>query len=343
MRISRIQISGFLLTLLWLGEAVIAFTGPYGMDRSQKTPMDFLFTALVFIHFLWWLFFFRKQQKALFRTIFRMPEILFAVTLVLFLFSYIYASNANMDYVQRFAASSGKLRLAPDSAVERFNSLLRYLPLLLFHLYMIIYFRIRKRKVFRKYTGTASLYGSWGLFLALLSAVCYTIALPSFVRLDGIPILGWFCMLPLFAAIRKNPRRWGVFYGVFFGVIQTMLCNYWLGTFSLISLQFITVYYLILYTVFMTALVNLLPKLGMLTLIAVPAAWTAFDFLRSLGFMGYPWAMLGVSQYQFTPLIQLASITGIWGVSFIVYASNAVFSRPPPLEGGLGQGPQHQV
>jgi apolipoprotein N-acyltransferase len=36
--------------------------------------------------------------------------------------------------------------------------------------------------------------------------------------------------------------------------------------------------------------------------------------------------MLGTSQYGFTSLIQLASITGIWGISFLVYGSNAVIS-----------------
>jgi apolipoprotein N-acyltransferase len=327
MKFTRIRISRFILAFLWLGEAVIAVIGPFGMDGSRKTPMDYLFFVLVFVHFLWWLLFFRKNRKTLFRVLFRMPEVLFALTLMLFLFSYIYASNANMDYVQRFAASSGNLRLAPDSTVERLNSLLRYLPLLLFQLYIIIYYRIKKRTIFHKYTGTASFFTTWGLLLSLLSAVCYTAALPSFIRLDGVPILAWVCMVPLFVTIQSCSRLWGTVYGVFFGVIQTMLCNYWLGTFSLISLQFITVYYLILYIVFMTALVNLVKNAGMLSALAIPAAWTAFDFLRSLGFMGYPWAMLGVSQYQVTPLIQLASVTGVWGISFLVYASNAVFTR----------------
>jgi apolipoprotein N-acyltransferase len=35
-------------------------------------------------------------------------------------------------------------------------------------------------------------------------------------------------------------------------------------------------------------------------------------------FTGFPWNPLGASQYQLTPLIQIASVTGVYGVSFLV-------------------------
>ena len=315
-----------LLLPLSLAGFLIFLFGPFGMESDGASPMDFLFLGLSAAHFVWWLFFIRRTPRSLYRLIFRVPEIFFALTLMLFLFSYIYASNANMDYVQRFAASSENLRLAPDSRVERLNSLLRYLPFLAYHLCTIVYYRISKRNFFIRYSGTASPFSIWGIFFALASAFCYTVSLPSFLRLDGIPVLGWVCMVPLLMVMMNSSRFWAAFYGVTFGVIQTMLCNYWLGTFSLISLQFITVYYLIIYTLFMTVLVHLLEQTRWWKVIIFPAAWVAFDFLRTVGFMGYPWAMLGVSQYNFLPFIQLASVTGVWGVSFFVYAANAVIA-----------------
>jgi apolipoprotein N-acyltransferase len=57
-----------------------------------------------------------------------------------------------------------------------------------------------------------------------------------------------------------------------------------------------------------------------------PAAGTAFDWLRSLGFLGYPWGMLGASQYALTPMIQIASVTGVWGVTFVMMLCNAVLA-----------------
>jgi apolipoprotein N-acyltransferase len=48
------------------------------------------------------------------------------------------------------------------------------------------------------------------------------------------------------------------------------------------------------------------------------ALWVALEMLRDRLFSGFPWNPLGASQYQMTPLIQIASVTGIYGVSFLV-------------------------
>ena len=35
-------------------------------------------------------------------------------------------------------------------------------------------------------------------------------------------------------------------------------------------------------------------------------------------FTGFPWNLLGASQYRMVPLIQIASVTGVYGVSFLL-------------------------
>jgi apolipoprotein N-acyltransferase len=46
--------------------------------------------------------------------------------------------------------------------------------------------------------------------------------------------------------------------------------------------------------------------------------WVALELIRSHLLSGFPWSLLGVSQYQMTPLLQISSITGVYGVSFLV-------------------------
>jgi apolipoprotein N-acyltransferase len=46
--------------------------------------------------------------------------------------------------------------------------------------------------------------------------------------------------------------------------------------------------------------------------------WVALEMVRARLFGGFPWNFLGASQYQMIPLIQIASITGVYGVSFLV-------------------------
>ena len=48
------------------------------------------------------------------------------------------------------------------------------------------------------------------------------------------------------------------------------------------------------------------------------ALWVALEMLVARLFTGFPWNLLGASQYQMVPLIQIASVTGIYGVSFLV-------------------------
>nr|AGS53822.1 apolipoprotein N-acyltransferase [uncultured bacterium contig00054] len=46
--------------------------------------------------------------------------------------------------------------------------------------------------------------------------------------------------------------------------------------------------------------------------------WLAYEYLRTKGFLGYTYGITGYSQWQFIPLIQTASLTGVWGVSALV-------------------------
>jgi len=48
------------------------------------------------------------------------------------------------------------------------------------------------------------------------------------------------------------------------------------------------------------------------------AAWVALEMLVARLFSGFPWDLLGVSQYQMLPLIQIVSFTGVYGISFLL-------------------------
>ena len=47
------------------------------------------------------------------------------------------------------------------------------------------------------------------------------------------------------------------------------------------------------------------------------ALWVALEMVIARFLGGFPWNLLGDSQFQMTPLIQIASFTGVYGVSFL--------------------------
>jgi apolipoprotein N-acyltransferase len=246
----------------------------------------------------------------------RGPEYLFSFSLLLFLFAYIFASNANLDYVQWFIQSGGNLSLALDTKTERLIAAGRFAPFLLLN--AAVYLSDRRPRA-----GKGDFPVRWALPLALLSSVLTALAFPSFASLRGFGFLAWICLVPLLSVLYRS-RRWsqGVFYGTLYGTVSSVLINYWLGTFSLVSLQLIILIQLLWYLAFMGPFVFLL-RSTRFRFIAVPCGWTFFELARSTGFLGYPWGLLGASQYGFVPVIQIASITGVWGVSFLVAAVNA--------------------
>ncbi|MEU5112092.1 apolipoprotein N-acyltransferase [Streptomyces longwoodensis] len=77
-------------------------------------------------------------------------------------------------------------------------------------------------------------------------------------------------------------------------------------------------------------------------LLVLPSAWLAVELVRSWQGLGGPWGMLGSTQWQVAPALRLASIGGVWLLSFLVVAVNvaaavlvAVPSSRAPAVAGL--------
>jgi len=66
------------------------------------------------------------------------------------------------------------------------------------------------------------------------------------------------------------------------------------------------------------------------------AVWVGLEMFLARIFGGFPWDLLGVSQVQLLPLIQIASVTGVYGLSFLavwfslslIAAATVLWRRP---------------
>ena len=64
--------------------------------------------------------------------------------------------------------------------------------------------------------------------------------------------------------------------------------------------------------------------------LAVPIVWTSLELLRARLMTGFAWYFLGHSQYRWIELIQIADITGVYGITFLTAMSSAVLSELIP-------------
>lgn len=57
--------------------------------------------------------------------------------------------------------------------------------------------------------------------------------------------------------------------------------------------------------------------------LAVSSLWVVLEYIRSHIFTGLPWNLLGSSQWKVLSIIQIADLTGIFGISFLIVSVNA--------------------
>jgi len=62
-------------------------------------------------------------------------------------------------------------------------------------------------------------------------------------------------------------------------------------------------------------------------LFLLPSSWVVLEFIRAHLFTGFDWASLGHTQYTNLPIIQIADITGVFGISFIVVMVNVLIKE----------------
>jgi len=298
---------------------VLDIQGELKNETKGVTFTDYLILSLFILQFIiGFLGILNKEPGVL-------TEIAWISALILFLFAFIHAQSANMDYMQRFIATKGMMHLAKSTALEELYTLLRYGPVLLINGIYYVYRSIVKSKVVNIETEhwVYKWIANWSLPWVIISAALFALSFPSILSLDGFGFLAWFSLVPLFLILLTKSPGMGIFYGTAFGVLQALMINYWHGTYRYITLHLITIAFFVQFLVFMSILILLIKSSGKWGFLVASGAWLVFEYIRSVGILAYPWGIIGSTQYQFLPLIQIASFTGIWGISFIILLCNA--------------------
>lgn len=163
------------------------------------------------------------------------------------------------------------------------------------------------------------------LFLVILSGVLTGFAYPKF----EIMLFGWISLIPLFyVLIHRRPRQ-SFCLGLIAGTIFYLVLLYWIPavpahygglslTFSLL-IYILFAIFLALFWAFPCMLISLIERrFPFLVFILIPFIWVTFEYTITHILTGFPWGLLAYSQYKNIYLIQTASYTGVYGISFIL-------------------------
>lgn len=168
------------------------------------------------------------------------------------------------------------------------------------------------------------------LALAGSTGVLLFLSFPKF----GSGLLAWVALAPLLLALRSANPAEGFRIGFFSGLVAHVGILYWIvhvvvhyGYLPLsagLLAMLLLCAYLSLYTAAFSMGVAWFRGRGVHPFWSAPLLWTVLEFIRSHLLTGFPWENLAYSQYLHGNLIQIADLTGIYGISFAIVLANAL-------------------
>ena len=173
------------------------------------------------------------------------------------------------------------------------------------------------------------------LLATLVSAMLYGLSFPP----AALRPLAWVALVPLLVALRRASTGVAIFLAWLWTVLAAYAVGDWfpravstyyqqpmavgLGLFLGVSTFMAAAEYM----AFAICYRRLVATSGAALPLVIAAAWVAAEFGRVQFLSGNPWALAGYSQVGMTPLVQIADVTGVYGVTFVLLAVNAALAE----------------
>ncbi|MBI5527906.1 MAG: apolipoprotein N-acyltransferase [Deltaproteobacteria bacterium] len=149
-------------------------------------------------------------------------------------------------------------------------------------------------------------------------------------------VLAWVALVPLFFAIDGKRGRPAFVLGAVAGVVYFGITLYWVTValtvfgripyIGAVPLVLLLVAYCALYWAAGAWLCGFVKNaLGAPFSLSAPVLFAALELLRNYLLSGFPWGSIGYTQHRNLAIIQVASIAGVYGVTFLVVLGSALF------------------
>ena len=168
------------------------------------------------------------------------------------------------------------------------------------------------------------------LLLSLISGLLIFLSFPK----ANIGLLAWIALIPLLLAIENADLSGAFLTGLVTGLVYNTGLIYWvvfvvvhygyLPFYTGVSVMLLLAAYLSLYPALFCVGVVYFRRMGFSAVIIAPLLWTSLEYLKAHLFTGFPWENLAYSQHDYLSMIQVADITGIYGITFLIVLLNCI-------------------
>lgn len=185
------------------------------------------------------------------------------------------------------------------------------------------------------------------VFYVIFSGLMEAIAIPNEIFLLGSPFIALFSLFPVYIILNESKSYTASFlYMALHALTVHLASSFWLANFR--DFAFFTLGASALGTAAEAGLIgiifHILPEqcdkcrileenAGKHSFAAFGrilwfcAIWVTWEWLKSTGFLAYPWGTMFTAAYKWKLFTQIADITGVWGISFLFAFFSAVFAE----------------
>ncbi len=162
----------------------------------------------------------------------------------------------------------------------------------------------------------------WGI-ACISSVLLYLAFYPA-----NLSFFAWFAMAPWLVVVsRREPLRAGLI-SLAAGFVHFALAISWIGVVTytgLVLSALILAAFACLFGILYSYSVR---RLNIPVILAGPVLWVAIEYARSnFSFLAFPWVLAGHTQHAVLTLIQIADVTGVYGVSFVILLVNSAIAQ----------------
>lgn len=166
------------------------------------------------------------------------------------------------------------------------------------------------------------------LYLAILAGLLYAVSFPLY----SLWPLAWVWAVPLLFILKDVSAKESFLYGVVAGLVAWAGILYWIayvmntyGGMGLLPAAFLLLLLVTYLSLFFGGFAWLAKRFvhSRWAFVMIPGIWLLFELMRSyVIFSGFPWALLGYSQFPWKPFTQIAEIGGVYLLSGIIIMGN---------------------
>ncbi len=168
--------------------------------------------------------------------------------------------------------------------------------------------------------------------LALMSGLLSALAFPKF----SLSFFIWISLIPLLFIISNKTPKQSFLLGMIAGFSFYAVLLYWVpdvpahfGDLSIgisILIYVVFILFLSLFWAFFSLSFSIIRRsFPHSAYIMAPFLWVVFEYTLAHILTGFPWGFVGYAQYENLFFIQMASLTGIYGLSFFIVLLQSLF------------------